>query len=231
MAKKKEECFKFDEVFESIANLLEVTGKSILDSFEGKDSTEEIKKERKKVIHRDVLKERRDKKEKRDYADKEELYHLMHDFQRTCRRIEECGETEELLSRKKELQDILILSYYRIANKFIKHPNFRGYPESQKQDMINDAVVRAMQIGKEGNVNYGIPYFARFNLDEYNNIFSFFTQQIQNFFLQFLNKQYAHENKKWEVLNKIINQHNINNIRDGVKGYMVGIGDVVNKED
>ena len=231
MAKKKEECFKFDEVFESIANLLEDTGKSILDSFESKDSTEEIKKERKKVVHRDVLKERRDKKEKRDYADKEELYHLMHDFQRTCRRIEDCGETNELLKRKKELQDILILSYYKIVEKFIKHPNFRGYSEQQKEDMAHDAVMRAMQIGKEGNPNYGTPYFARFNLDEYDNVFSFFTQQITNFFLQFLNKYHAHENKKWENLNRIINRHNIDNIRDGIKGFYIGIGDVINKED
>jgi hypothetical protein len=192
-------------------------------------------KKRKKVIHKNTEKEKRDKKQDNDYSDKKVLYKKMVEFQNLFNMIVEYDEDKNtesldlLQEMKKEVQDFLLLEYYKIANRFVGHPNFKNYTKEQKEDMIGYALIKAMSIGLPGNSNYGIPYFARFNTKKYNNVFSFYTQQIGNFFIQCIKDHYSYEEKKWKNLNRIIIKHNIENIESGIKGFNMSLGDVVTK--
>lgn len=250
---KKDKTYSFDAIL------------SLFEDYEDNDIIEDeiiekeiVYKKRKKVVHRDVLKERKIKTEKRDYINKEDLFLLMYDYLKLTEEIGNLGRIrrfredklrfikgkpkkrvrkptlKEVNKIRKEIFDQLMISYHKIAAKFIKHPNFRGYTKDKIvscEDLINDSYVRALDIGKFGNSNYGTPYFLRFNYLVSDNVFSFWTQQIGNNFLQYLNKQNSYQNKKWDVLNQIICRHNIENIDNGVKGFYIGIGDVVSRED
>jgi len=201
-------------------------------------------RKRKKVVHKSILKKKRTKSEKRDYVNKKRLYSLMCAWQKINRtmnklvyRIEHRqmsdkimnANVEELKTKSgllKNVSDELMLNYYKIGQGYIKTSNFRNYSYMHQQDMIHEAVERALNIGKKGNKNYGTPYFARYNVKKYNNVLSFFTQQIGNFWLQNLKKHYNYQEEKQVTLHTIIDNFQQQCQAIGVKGVHMNLGDV-----
>jgi len=175
--------------------------------------------ERKKVIHRNLEKKKRNVKNKRDYIDKHEMYENMVLFINS--------DYKDTSARK-----FLVESYYLVAKKLINSKNFYMYSQDNKNDMISESVIKGLSIGKEGRSNYGIPYFARFDPNRTDNVFSFFSQMIGNFFIQYLNGHYEYENIKQSNLERMINDFECkNNYSNTAKGSKFGIGGCVDAKE
>jgi len=191
-----------------------------------------LRKEKKSevpIIHRDTLKKRRDKKEKRDFVDKKELFDLIVKYKELCLKDKE---NDELSNERLKLRKILMINYVKIAEKLLKHTHFRKYPDDVKCDLLSESLVASLSIGKDKkNKNYGIEYFARFNHEKYDNVFAFWTQQIKNFYYMYLKKEYKYVNTKWESLEFLKDQFQYNciNIWD-CPSAQFHYGDVVDYE-
>jgi len=97
-----------------------------------------------------------------NYADKKEMYALLKTYRDTG-----CRKAYNRLGK-------IFLS---IATNLINKPCFINYTADRKDDMISDATL--MMIRK----------IDSFDLDKYDNPFSFYTTTAYNMFLQYLNKK------------------------------------------
>lgn len=160
------------------------------------------------IVYKDTLKKRRDRKEDRDFVDKKELYDALVAYKGMCYNDKEKGKVSK---ERKELRDFLMLHYIEIAKKLMNHTHFRNYDENKKSDLLQEALLDALSIGKDTkHPRYGVEYFARFNHEKYDNVFAFWTQQIKNFFYKFLKWEYKYINTKWESLEMFKDQYQYN---------------------
>jgi len=184
------------------------------------------KKERKKIgtiVHRDVLKKERKESAASDTINKEEIYLLLLCYKTMYKRIKKLKYKWSKIKNKQKRDEIVIeidecnvimkqyyhdisFKYIDAANLLTRHPQFNGYSVHFKEDLVMDAYTRALNIGKEGNNNYGLPYFARFNFSEKVNVFSYWQQQCKNFFYQYIMEKYRYNNDMQMELHRIIDQ-------------------------
>lgn len=202
---------------------------------EKKKIKERVKKDG-PIVFRDTLKKERKAKEKRDFFDKELVLEILKEY---CM-IVEILENEELdtrqrdilITQRKEIRDWLIIQYYHLAKHLTKHSHFRGYDEQTKKDLIQESISRAMSIGKEGKSNYGVEYFTRFNFEEHDNVFAFWTQQIKTFFYQQINENNDYKNIQEENLEIMMEQAEYDNKNiHGCPGAKGQIGDIKNENN
>lgn len=189
-------------------------------------------KTRKKAFHNNLPKIKR-KSAKSDYVDKvytfdcfvlwknlNDLYHIIKD------RTDKEWSKMVIDKHRKKYYDILLNITMKIVYKMLRHPNFKSYSEADKQDMAQDCIMRMINTGlREENEYFGIPYFLRFNPDRSDNIFSYLTQQISNFFLQHLIKHYDHENIKQANLWLVVSDYNSEHCRKGIQFHLGFVND------
>jgi len=187
-------------------------------------------------VYKDTLKKERNEKEDRDFVDKESLYSLLCEYQelqeqKICRDANRKKMTPKQSSRWFELRNQLAISYMKIGKKLLNHPHFKGYPHEEKEDMLQTAMMKALAIGLEGRKNFGREYWTRFDSENRNNVFAFWTQQIKMFFYQYLNEKHKQINIKWDVLEAMVAQfdYDAKNIY-GTPGATFHYGDVVDDE-
>lgn len=138
------------------------------------------------------------------YSKGKRYYHLfMRDLEYTRNGVLPALTPEEKREMKK-LAEFLILEYRKIAQNACRHRSFFSYPNADKEDLVSFAVERALNIGIEGNSNYGLPYFIRFKWGEKTNLFAFWWQMVKVFFYQYLNDYYRNSNTKQEVLQQMM---------------------------
>jgi len=219
------------------------------------DEDQEIikpKKERKKVVHENLLKKKRKKgeKSKRDYVDGARLYRLMcawwflkKRILKIRKQIENPFLSEEMFEKignkffqlklaHKSAFDELTTSYLLIAKKYTNHKNFIGIPKDTKHELAMTALIKGMSIGKnKNNKNYGIPYMCRFDINKSESVFSFFDQTIQNFFYQYTNDQKRYREIKQECLHSRFRQLQQDAFNLGIKGPLNFYADCVSDED
>lgn len=209
---------------------------SFLDVFNVEREVIEVpkKKKRKKALHFNLLKETR-KSTKKDYFNKEYVFYMFCRYKRCEYMIEEIknrtdkNKTREFLEKNKiEIYNFLVKNYVKLATNKINHMNFRSIPQHIKTEMINDAVMRGLESGsRETNENFGTPYILRF--DEYRSkeIFSYWTQQVSNFFIQYLISEKNQTDIKHLNLQSIISKFN----QDwGKSGIRFNVSTVIDKE-
>ena len=191
-------------------------------------------KPRKKALHYNLLKKTRSSK-KGDYFDKKYVYYIYVKYKR-CRAIKKMIENRQ--DKKNSLDIIntnvislykeLVQNYTNIALKNINHINFRSIPESLKKEMVGDAVMRGLESGtRESNENFGTPYLMRFDEYRSDQIFSYWTQIISNFFIQYLIAEKHQIDIKHLNLQTIIGKFNTLWSKSGIK---FNLGDVVSKD-
>ena len=177
----------------------------ILDWLEEEVTEERHKKEKEGPnLHGDLLKEERKVKEKRDFINKSDLYEKLKrykvlQFEKFKNEIKKEDEIEYSFLRK-----YLIKKYSQMATKLLNHGRFRFYQQADKDDMFQDAVLKALNIGMKGKSNYGREYLCRFNFDKHNNVFAFWTQMIIMFFFQYLNSGTEFSDMKQFVLRDMV---------------------------
>ena len=181
------------------------------------DPVKQIKKERIKNYHRSIKKAKRTSKKKNDYMDKDELYADIIMYICAARRIRHSSikkknidEMIDMLNIMQEKEDILKLKYTEVISHCINQCNFRNYNDAIRNDLMSYAVVNGLDKGRrKSNKRYGTPYIFRFNPDKSNNVFSFWTQMIGNFFKQVLKDHYSQIEISKEVLNDMMTVYEI----------------------
>ena len=181
------------------------------------------KKTPRTIVHRDVLKKRRDEQQESDTINKREIYVAVLEFKTLYKRIKKFNKiiskvknekkkielkAEVLLCEKmkKKIYEEISFLYINASKLLTRHHHFNGYKPDFKYDMVMDAYTRSLNIGKEGKNNYGLPYFARFKFHKNVNVFSYWQQQSKNFFYQFIMKKYQYNNDMQIQLHRIIDQ-------------------------
>lgn len=185
------------------------------------------KKKRKKAYHNNLPKFNR-KSKKSDYIDKQYIFDCFSTYQSLIElngliihRKDKEWSKKVLSIHIKKYYDILVDNVIRLVNKMSRHPNFKGYPEAFKQDLIQDCLCRMLDTGqRESNEFYGVEYFLRFDVNRSENIFSYWTQISANFFIQFIQKHYKNENIKQDSLHELISAYDSKNAKLGIKFHL-----------
>ncbi len=166
-----------------------------------------VKKEKQINVYKDFMKKERTEKENRDFVEKSKLLELFLKYSK-LENIKSFGvglsetETKQYKALKKEMAK----SYYSIARKLLNHRHFRNYNTDMKNDLVQNAMLGALNIGKEGRNNYGVEYWIRFDINKSVNIFAFWTQQIKMFFYMALKIEYSQKNISWSNMQDMVDQ-------------------------
>lgn len=169
----------------------------------------------------------------RDFVDNDKAYAIAREYRSLVNKtLKGYTLTDEEIKRKKQLREAVILTYTTMAKKLVKHSDFSGYSLHDKEDMVGEAVVRALSIGLEGHSKYGIEYLIRFNFAEKNNIFAFWTQVIKIFFYQWLNEHYGNINIKRSNMEQMVYDFEYDCDKNlGLPGVKFNFGDCVDGDD
>ena len=194
------------------------------------------------VVHRDILKKTRNKSRSKDEINKRVLYLALmryRSFYERLKKMRKWKQTPELIEKiksyeclmKKAREDVMEL-YITTAKILTRHHHFVGYTPQFKYDMVLDALVKGLSIGKEGNHNYGLMYMARFNFSRGTNVFSWWQQQIKHFFYLIIGDMYKFKNNMQVEFLRIVSQFDYDAINvHGVSYARFHIGTVMDKKD
>ena len=108
------------------------------------------------------------------------------------------------------VSDELGLMFMKLVDRYLNHPNWRGYPASQKEDMRGEALCLL------------IKYAKNFDPEKSSNPFAYFTQICKNAFIGVIKKEYRDDAKAKEYF-----LNNTDNV-DMTDGYMQLLQETIN---
>lgn len=172
----------------------------------------EPKMKRSRVAYKNTIKEEKTKKGKKDYVNKTVLYDGMVHYIELREKINSGNGSDDTIAEFKKLRDTMVIKYHRVAKHLVNSFHFRLWQKADREDMVNFAVLKALSIGVEGRRNYGKEYWTRFDIENNDNVFAFWTTQIKNFFWQYVKDSLGNDDFKWDVLENIKGQFEYDNI-------------------
>lgn len=103
----------------------------------------------------------------------------------------------KILKKTKILTEELHLIFYNIAKRYSSINSFRNY--SFREDMIQEAYINCVKVAH------------KFDIENRDNPFAYFTTVIHRNFLNYLNKEKIQQEKKWIALRDTLAKYKIEN--------------------